>query len=65
MTAIEPEVCDSGRYSAAETYRALGISKKTLASYTERGLIKCGYRRGTLRKFYPGSEIRRFWRATM
>lgn len=59
----ELHVTDSGRYPVCETARILGIHRNTLRRYTERGLIKCGIRRGTNQRFYLGSEIRRFWSA--
>lgn len=63
ITPIEPKVQAAGRYSVTETARALGIHRNTLREWTAAGLIRCGYRRGTLRKFYRGDEIIRCWRA--
>ena len=65
MTAEEPRVSNEGRYSVTQTCAALGIHKNTLRAYTAKGYIKYGVRRGTCRKFYAGSEIKRFWKATM
>lgn len=65
ITAIEPNVSAEGRYSVSQTCIALGIHRNTLHKYTELGLIKCGFRRETARKFYKGSEIVRFWRAQL
>jgi DNA-binding transcriptional MerR regulator len=65
MIATEPAVSNEGRYSVTQTCEALKIHKNTLRSYTVQGFIRCGFRRGTCRKFYSGAEIRRFWRATM
>lgn len=64
MVAIEPDVHPMGRYSATETSSALGIDPKTLRKYTSIGLIKCGIRRATNRKFYSGRDIIALWRAT-
>lgn len=63
ITAVEPKVSAEGRYSVTQTCAALGIHRNTLQKYTELGMIKCGFRRETARKFYKGSEIMRFWRA--
>lgn len=63
ITSKEPDVSATGRYSIGETCAALGIHRNTLCRYTEQGLIKCGFRRATARKFYLGQEILRFWRA--
>lgn len=65
ITATEPRVTADGRYSVSQTCLALGIHRNTLQRYTELGLIKCGFRRETARKFYKGSEIVRFWRAQL
>lgn len=63
ITSLEPIVSANGRYSINETCEKLGIHRKTLRSYTDRNLIKCGFRKGTMRKFYLGSEILKFWKA--
>jgi predicted site-specific integrase-resolvase len=65
ITAIEPKVNDSGRYSVSETCNVLGIHRNTLSSYTNSGIIKCGFRRMNGRKFYSGNEILKFWRAQL
>lgn len=64
ITPVEPAVRADGRYSISQTCAVLGIHRNTLRRYTESGMIKCGFRRESLRKFYPGREIIRFWRAT-
>lgn len=64
MVATEPNISTSGRYSISETCNALGISRETLRKYTTSGEIKCSYRRATQRKFYKGSDILSFWKAT-
>ena len=65
ITAIEPNVSATGRYSVTEACAALGIHRNSLRKYTDLGLIKCGFRRHTARKFYLGSEILKFWRAQL
>ncbi len=65
IRATEPVVAADGRYSVSQTCTALGIHRNTLQRYTEQGLIKCGYRRESARKFYKGSEIVRFWKAQL
>lgn len=65
ITTIEPKVSEGGRYSVMQASEALGIHRNTLRNYTEQGLIKCGFRRETGRKFYAGREIIRFWRAQL
>lgn len=65
ITAIEPKVSETGRYSVMETCAVLGIHRNSLRKYTEQGLIKCGFRRQYARKFYTGREITRFWKAQL
>lgn len=65
ITSVEPNVLESGRYSVMETCAALGIHRNSLRKYTEMGLIKCGFRKLSARKFYAGREILKFWRAQM
>lgn len=65
MTMDEPIVNKTTRYSVTDTSRILGIDRKTLAKYTAEGYIKAGYWKRTLRKFYSGAEITRFWRTSL
>ena len=65
MVNEEPKVSDFGRYSIMETCKLLGIHRNTLSKWTKAGTIRCGVRRGTMRKFYLGREIKRFWKAEL
>ncbi len=65
VTCNEPKVTATSRYSVNETCELLGITRKTLLKYTTCGLIKCGYRKATMRKFYTGLDIMRFWMAAV
>jgi len=65
MVNEEPKVSDFGRYSKNETCKFLGIHRNTLSKWTKTGAIRCGIRRGTMRKLYLGREIKRFWRAEL
>lgn len=68
MTAYEPNVAATGRYSISQTCELLGIHRDTLRLYTDtKHLIKCGFRNigGRIQKFYLGSEIIRFWKSQM
>lgn len=68
MTAKEPEVADTGKYSTKEAYEALGVSRSQFARYVRSGSISCCYRRrlkdrnGNPRKFFTGAQIKRLWR---
>lgn len=65
ITCNEPKVNETSRYSINETCELLGITRKTLLKYTVYGLIKCGYRKATMRKFYTGLEIMKFWKTAV
>ena len=64
MVTLEPNIPNDGRYSIAETCEHLGVHRNSLRNYTDSGLIKCGFRRVNMKKFYTGSEIKRFWKST-
>ena len=63
MTAEEPNVVKTGRYSRKETAEKLKISQRTLDRHTEGKKIHCKYRRVNKRPFYEGSEIIRYWKS--
>lgn len=65
VTCDEPKVLATSRYSINETCAILCITRKTLEKYTKQGLIHCGYKPKTLRKFYTGLSIMKFWRAAV
>ncbi len=65
MVTTEPKISMAGRYSIEETCILLGMHRCTLYRYTAKGKIRCGIRRSTMRKFYLGSEILRFWKAQL
>lgn len=65
VTSNKPEVIATSRYSITETCAILGITRKTLAKYTTAGMIECGFRKATLRKFYTGLSILKFWMAAV
>lgn len=61
ITAIEPQVSASGRYSIGAVCEMLDIHRNTLRKKTDSGEIRCGFRKDG-HKFYLGKEILRFWR---
>lgn len=65
MNCDEPLVKLTSRYSINETCILLGITRKTLAKYTSYGIIECGYRKATARKFYTGLSIMQFWKSKL
>ncbi len=65
VTALEPQVAPTGRYTVGQTCKHLGIHRNTLRKYTDAGYIKCSFRRETARKIYTGQEILRFWKSLL
>ncbi len=65
ITQDEPVVKPASRYSINQTCVLLAVSRNTLAKYTKAGYIQYGMHKSTLRKFYLGREIMKFWRATV
>lgn len=65
MTAIEPQVNLSARYSVNETCALLGICRSSLYNYEAKGRLKSGMRRNTTKKFFKGADILAFWKAQM
>lgn len=37
VTAIEPQVADTAKYSTKEAYEALGVSRSAFAEYVAKG----------------------------
>ena len=62
ISCNEPDVIATSRYSINETCALLGITRKTLLKYTRCGMIDCGFRKTTLKKFYTGLAILNFWK---
>ena len=62
MTATMPPINDTDQLSVTQAAAVLGIHRSTLHRHTEEGLIKCGFRRSTGRRFYLGREIKRYWK---
>ncbi len=62
VTMIQPTVESQERYSVGQTAALLGIHRNTLKTYTDSNLIKARYHKGTMRKFYFGCDILRFWK---
>lgn len=67
MVTEEPKVPPTARYSIGEASKILGVHRNTLRKYTNVGPlgINCQHRKSNGRKFYTGSEIVRFWRASV
>lgn len=56
------DIAESGRYPIGKAADALGISRNTLRSYADRGIIRAGVSRINGRLVFKGSELIRLWR---
>ena len=65
MVSERPKVAKDGRYCIGETSKLLGIHPKTLYRHTQSGDIGCERRASNGRPVYLGSEILRYWGASM
>ena len=65
MVTYEPKVNKFDRYSLEQTSKILGVHRNTILRYAKSGKLAFTVRRGTRRKCFTGSEILRFWRATL
>lgn len=61
MVSEEPKISLNGRYPIGEAAALLGIDRSTLRRHTDMGLVKCGFNRTNARRFYKGSELKRYW----
>lgn len=59
-----PNVADSNCYTIGKAAELLGVHRDTLRKHAENGFIKYGKNRKNGRKFFRGSEIKRYWKAT-
>lgn len=62
MTATMPIINETDQFSVSQAAAILGIHRNTLRRHTEEGLIKCGFRRNTGRRFYTGKELLKYWK---
>lgn len=62
MIVTEPQVADNGKYPATKAAKALDIHINTLRSKADAGLIRFGVSKSNGRRFFLGSEIKKFWR---
>lgn len=67
MTGIEPVLPPTQRYTIKETCGILGIHRNTLHRKTMEGEIKGVFRQSgkTVKTYYLGKDIMRFWRVTL
>lgn len=61
MITEKPNVTPRGLYSQAQTARALGVSRHTVARYTKEGLIRFRVRKAGYTPVTTGSEIIKLW----
>ena len=65
LTGERPNVNASSRYSIGETCRLLGINRSTLHRYAQKGAIERGLHKMTMKPYYTGLAILKFWNGEM
>lgn len=61
LIATRPNIDLNGRYSVSQASKVLGIHRNTVTKLSDTGTLKCRYRKGTMRKFFLGSELMKYW----
>lgn len=61
MVNREPDILDRDKFGMSAAARVLGISRKTLKTRADEGVIKCYYGKNRKTMFY-GSELKKLWR---
>ena len=64
MTATQPEVTATGRYSIQDTAKQLGVSRRTVERFIEDKKLKAHVRKINGKKYITGSEILKVWNQT-
>lgn len=64
MTATQPEVTATGRYSIADTATKLGVSRRTVERYIELKKLKAQVRKVNGKRYVTGTEILKVWNQT-
>ena len=64
MTATQPQVTPTGRYSVSDTATHLGVSTRTVQRYIAAGDMKAQTRKANSKRFVTGTEIIRVWNQT-
>lgn len=65
MTTKEPQLNLNDRLELKAAAEVLSVSKGTVLRYTKQGLLHAGIKKSNGRRFWLGSEIIRFWRASI
>lgn len=61
MTAEQPKVNRTDRYTILRAAKVLEVAPNTIRRYIALGVIKCGIRKATNTMYVEGSEILKFW----
>lgn len=64
MIKTIPNIIPAARYELREAAEALGVDKSSIQRWTKDGRLTCGIKKSNNRKFWLGSELIRFWKAT-
>ena len=63
ITAEQPQVATTGRYSMTQAAKVLGIHPVTLLRHVKQGRLRYSTRRTTGRKYFSGYELLKYWRS--
>lgn len=63
MTSEIPNVSDNGRYTVCDAARIMNVNRRTIYNWIDKGYLKFGLFRHNGRRFIPGKELIRFWKA--
>lgn len=63
MKNTMPQINPSSRYELREAAKFLGVSPSTITRWTNRGLVRCYYRRINHRRVWLGEDLLRIWRS--
>lgn len=64
MTATQPEVTATGRYSTKDTASLLGVSLRTIQHWIKENKLKAQIRKINGQTFITGTEILKAWNQT-
>ena len=64
MVTTPPNIPLSARLELREAAEALGVDKSSIQRWTKDGRLACGIKKSNNRKFWLGSELIRFWKAS-
>lgn len=65
MTPERPNVKLQGRYDTTQAAALLGVHRNTIRDWANKGLLRCGWKKNPMRRFFTGADIIRRWEETL